>query len=290
MGSTVPNIQTKTLRLAKSCNTAALQIWKSVWPSTMTASVPLSWNLFAILESEFMIFTLPPVISHTDCCSTFEEEVTFSRGVYDLCKKYGIIFIADEVRMGSCKTGKFFSFNHLGDDVKPDLLVIGKSMTGGAYPASFVLGNAEIMSVVGPYESGSTFGHSPMAIAAAEAALKVLDDENMAEKAAHLGKRFTELTRSWPEHPHVGSVEVRGADFSVKINENREGRVTARRIGGLCLSRGVVLYPLEGRLRMSVSMVMTDAELEKGVEIIKSAIDDVTEYHGAIPGEVWHKL
>lgn len=199
------------------------------------------------------------------------------------------MFIADEVRMGSCKTGKFFSFNHLGADVRPDMLVIGKSMTGGAYPASFVLGDSHIMSVVGPYESGSTFAHTPMAIAAAEAALRVLDEENMAERAAAIGVKFTELTQSLRNHPHVADIQVRGADFSIPINEDLKNGVTARRIGGLCLSKGLLLYPLEGRLRMSVSMVMTDEQLTRGVAIIKEAIDEVSAHQGAIPGEVWHK-
>lgn len=215
--------------------------------------------------------------------------MNFARGVYDLCKKYGVLFIADEVRMGSCKTGKFFSFNHLGDDVRPDLLVIGKSMTGGAYPASFVLGDSHIMNVVGPYESGSTFAHTPLAIAAAEAALRVLDEEKMAERAAAIGAKFTELTKSLWDHPHVADIQVRGADFSIPIREDPANRVTARRIGGLCLSKGLLLYPLEGRLRMSVSMVMTDEQLTRGVAIIKEALDEVTEHEGPIPGEVWHK-
>jgi ornithine--oxo-acid transaminase len=209
--------------------------------------------------------------------------------VYDLCKKYAISFIADEVRMGSGKTGKYFSFNHLGDDVKPDMLIIGKSMTGGAYPASFVLGSENMMSVVGPYESGSTFAHTPMALAAAEAAIKVLDEENMVERAHAIGEKFKELTESLKTHPFVGGVEVRGADFSIPIKENPAAKVTARRIGGLCLYKGLLLYPLEGRLRMSVSMVMTDDQLEQGVKIIKEALDEVTEYN-EIPGEVWHKL
>ncbi|KIW36465.1 hypothetical protein, variant [Exophiala oligosperma] len=221
--------------------------------------------------------------------NTFEEEVSFSRGVYNLCKKYDIPFIADEVRMGACKTGKFFSFNHLGNDVRPDLLVIGKSMTAGAYPASFVLGDHAMMSVVGPYESGSTFAHTPMAIAAAEAALKVLDEEHMAERASQLGAKFLELTKDWRSHPHVADIQVRGADFSVPIRENPAARVTARKIGGLALSKGLVLYPLAGRLRMGVSMAMTDEELKRGVRIIKEALDEVTEYQDAIPGEVWHK-
>ncbi|KAF2501845.1 ornithine aminotransferase [Lophium mytilinum] len=221
--------------------------------------------------------------------NTYEEEVSFARGIYDLCKKYNIPFIADEVRMGSCKTGKFFSFNHLGPDVRPDLLVVGKSMTGGAYPASFVLGDDVMMNVVGPYESGSTFAHTPMAIAAAEAALKVLDEENMAERARQLGEKFLELTTDLRQHPYVADIQARGADFSIPIRENPEGRVTARRIGGLCLSKGLLLYPLGGRLRMGVTMVMTDEQLERGVRIIREALNEVVEYQDAIPGEVWHK-
>lgn len=209
--------------------------------------------------------------------------------MYDLCKRYGILFIADEVRMGSCKTGKFFSFNHLGSDVRPDMLVIGKSITGGAYPASFVLGDSNIMSVVGPYESGSTFAHTPMAIAAAEAALRVLDEENMAERAAAIGAKFIESTQLLRDHPHVADIQVRGADFSIPICEDPANQVTARRIGGLCLSKGLLLYPLEGRLRMSVSMVMTDEQLVRGIAIIKEALDEVSGHQGTIPGEVWHK-
>jgi ornithine--oxo-acid transaminase len=231
----------------------------------------------------------PPWAKSLTTYSTYEEEVSYSRGVYDLCKKYDVMFIADEVRMGSGKTGKFFSFNHLGEDCRPDIVVIGKSMTGGAYPASFVLSDKHIMAVVRPYESGSTFAHTPLAMVAAEAALQAIDEENMVDRARELGEKFTALTQSWKSHPHVGSVEVRGADFSVLINENPAGRVTARRIGGLCLAKGLLMYPLEGRLRMSVAMVMTDEQLEKGVRIIKEALDEVTEYEGPIPGEVWHK-
>jgi len=190
--------------------------------------------------------------------------------------------------MGSGKTGKFFSFNHLGDDCRPDILVIGKSITGGAYPASFVLSDKHIMAVLKPYESGSTFAHTPLAIAAAEAAIRAIDDEEMVQRAHDLGKKFEEITLHWKDHRHVGSVEVRGADFSVKINEDAATNVTARRVGGLCLAKGLLLYALEGRLRMSVAMVMTDEQLEKGVGIIEEALDEVAEYEGFIPGEVWH--
>lgn len=287
-----PNIQMSTLLLDRCCGMGTWTTWINVSQNTMLASAPSLWSASATRESTCLASPIPltetPRLSR-DPSSTFEEEVSFARGVYDLCKQYNIPFVADEVRMGSCKTGKFFSFNHLGSDVRPDMLVIGKSMTGGAYPASFVLADAHLMSVVGPYESGSTFAHTPMAIAAAEAALAVLDEEDMARRAQEIGDKFTQLTESWRTHPHVADIQVRGADFSILIREDPQRRVTARRIGGLCLSKGLLLYPLEGRLRMSVSMVMSDEELERGCKIIKEALDEVAEYPDAIPGEVWHK-
>lgn len=220
--------------------------------------------------------------------STYEEEVNYSRGVYDLCKKYGILFIADEVRMGCGKTGKFFSFHHLGDDVKPDLVVMGKSVSGGAYPASFVLGPKEIMGLVHAYESAATFCHTPLAIAACEAALEIIDEENLVERAAAIGRKFTAMTADLKSHPYVTKIEVRGADFNVGILEDAAKGITARRLAGLILTKGVLLYPLEGRLRMSVPMVMTDEELERGIQTIKDAMNELPSY-GAIPGEAYHK-
>lgn len=124
--------------------------------------------------------------------------------------------------MGCGKTGKFFSFNHLGDDAKPDLVVMGKSISGGAYPASFVLGPKDIMALVRSYQTGATFCHTPLAIAACEAGLKVIDDEHLVERASQIGKKFESLMMDLRCHPYVTKIEVMGADFSIGIAEDAQ--------------------------------------------------------------------
>lgn len=88
------------------------------------------------------------------------DEILYARGVYELCKSMNILFIADEIRQGAGKTGKFFSFQHLGDDVKPEIVTMGKSITGGFYPQSFIMGMDTVMASVGPYEMASTYGET----------------------------------------------------------------------------------------------------------------------------------
>jgi ornithine--oxo-acid transaminase len=109
--------------------------------------------------------------------SSFDEELNFAIGVRQLCKKYNILFIADEVRMGSGKSGMFLCSDWMGPENKPDMVVMSKSITGGAYPASYIFGHDEVMDLVGGYESVATFGMAPAAIAATRATLKIIDEE-----------------------------------------------------------------------------------------------------------------
>ncbi|MDX1316242.1 MAG: ornithine--oxo-acid transaminase, partial [Xanthomarina gelatinilytica] len=105
-----------------------------------------------------------------------------------LCEKYNVLFIADEVQTGIARTGKLLAVDH--ENVKPDLLILGKALSGGAYPVSAVLANDNIMKVIKPGNHGSTFGGNPVAAAVAIAALQVVKDENLAENAEKLGKIF----------------------------------------------------------------------------------------------------
>jgi ornithine--oxo-acid transaminase len=208
--------------------------------------------------------------------------------VYDLCKWLNILFIADEIKMGMGKTGKFFSFQNLGGDCKPDLVTVGKSITGGAYPASFVLGDNDVMSLIGAYECASTFAAAPLGIAAAEAAIAVLDDEDLVQRATCIGSRFEREVESW-HHQHIQRVSARGADMRIWIKESDpSGRVSARRICALCLHNKLLLYPRGPVMRMSAPLVITDAELDMALATIRHAMDHVTDY-GHIPGEKWHR-
>ncbi|MCJ1385857.1 hypothetical protein MMC17_008981 [Xylographa soralifera] len=218
---------------------------------------------------------------------TFEEEIKYARGVYDLCKRHGILFIADEVKMGAAKTGKFFSFQHLGDDCKPDLVAIGKSITGGVYPASFVLGTDDVMGLIGPYEVASTFAAAPLGIATAEAAIAVIDDEGLDGRAVFIGLYFERVVRSW-SHEHVQRVSTRGADMRIWINEDHpSGRVSARWICALCLQNYLLVYPKANVIRMSAPLVISNTELDSALAIIQDALNSVISY-GLIPGEEGH--
>ena len=117
----------------------------------------------------------------------------YLRGVRALCTKYNVLFIADEVQTGLWRTGKRLACDHEG--VKPDILVLGKALSGGVYPVSCVLANDEIMLTIKPGQHGSTYGGNPLAAAVTVAALKVLEDEKLAENAERLGELFRERMR-----------------------------------------------------------------------------------------------
>lgn len=102
-----------------------------------------------------------------------EEEIEFYISVRKLCKQYNILFIADEVRVGSCKTGRFLSSDWMGPEHKPDMVTMGKSISGGVWPTSFVFGPDEVMNKMKPYQSVSTFSMSSMAVTAVTTALQV---------------------------------------------------------------------------------------------------------------------
>ena len=165
-------------------------------------------------------------------------------------------------------------------------MTIGKSITGGVYPASFVLGDSEVMSLIDPYESASTFATGPMATAAAEAAIAVIDDERLVDRASRIGATFERIVSSW-SHRHIDRASSRGADLRIWIREDHpSGRVTARRICALCLQKGVLLYPKGNIMRMSPPIVIKDEDLDVALGTIKAVLDIIVDV-GLIPGEHW---
>ncbi|KAH9205880.1 pyridoxal phosphate-dependent transferase [Leptodontidium sp. 2 PMI_412] len=146
---------------------------------------------------------------------TFAEEIEYVQGGFDLCQRYNILFIADEVRMGVCRTGRFLDSDYLADDCKPDMIILGKSIIGGVYPASYILGKEEVISIVGMREIVQTFMVSPMAIAATTSILEIDDVENLTERAARLETLFIERSErsGWGALPFIDYVTARGAEF-----------------------------------------------------------------------------
>lgn len=192
-----------------------------------------------------------------------------------LCEKYGVLFIADEVQTGIARTGKLLAVNH--EDVIPDILILGKALSGGVYPVSAVLANDHIMEVIKPGQHGSTFGGNPLAAAVAIAALKVIKDEDLAENAEKLGKLFrSELQKFIDTQTLIKLVRGKGLLNAIVINDS-ENSSTAWNICLKLRDNGLLAKPTHGNIiRFAPPLVMNEAQLLDCVSIIKKTI---TEFH-----------
>lgn len=204
--------------------------------------------------------------------STFEAEIAYAQGVYDLCQRFNILFIADEIRMGVCRTGRFLSSDYLAAGCKPDMIILGKSITGGVYPASYILGREDIMSVVGPREIVQTFAFSPLAVAATTAMLEIVDDEALAERARRLGARFLNRTRTcaWGSLPSVDFVTARGAELAIWFKS--DGKDNCQAVALCCMQNGLLMFPKDHYLRMCPTLVMSEDVFERALDILGDAL------------------
>ncbi|SDR99922.1 ornithine--oxo-acid transaminase [Polaribacter sp. KT25b] len=190
-----------------------------------------------------------------------------------MCEEYNVLFIADEVQTGIARTGKLLAVDH--ENVKPDVLILGKALSGGAYPVSAVLANDHIMNVIRPGNHGSTFGGNPIAAAVAMAALEVINDENLAENAEKLGVIFREELTAFAEtNSLVKSVRGKGLLNAILINDT-ENSSTAWDICIKLRDNGLLAKPTHGNIiRFAPPLVMTEAQLRDCVAIIKKTITE----------------
>lgn len=195
----------------------------------------------------------------------------YLRGVRDLCTKYNVLFIADEVQTGLGRTGKRLACDHEG--VRPDILVLGKALSGGVYPVSCVLADDEIMLTIRPGEHGSTYGGNPLACAVTMAALDVIRQEKLAENAERMGKlfrrRMTELSQ---KTSLIAKVRGKGLLNAVVINDTE----TSNTAWQLCLTlkdMGLLAKPTHGnKIRFAPPLVITEAQMEDACAIIERAV------------------
>ena len=190
-----------------------------------------------------------------------------------LCEKYNVLFIADEVQTGIARTGKLLAVDH--ENVKPDILILGKALSGGAYPVSAVLANNEIMSVITPGSHGSTFGGNPVAAAVAIAALEVVQDEKLAENAERLGQIFRSELNAYIETSNIASsVRGKGLLNAVVINDTEESDTA----WNMCLKlrdNGLLAKPTHGNIiRFAPPLVMNEEQLRDCVAIIIKTLKD----------------
>ena len=192
----------------------------------------------------------------------------YLKGVRDLCTKYNVLFIADEIQTGLARTGKMLACDHEG--VRPDILILGKALSGGTLPISAVLADDIVMMQIKPGEHGSTYGGNPLACAVAMKSLEVLKTEKMAENAEAMGK----LLRSELEKlnsPLIKLVRGRGLLNAIVIN-HKDPEVSWE----LCLhlrDLGLLAKPTHGdKIRFAPPLIITEAQIKEAVEIIGAAL------------------
>ena len=191
----------------------------------------------------------------------------YLEGVRRLCDKYNVLFIADEVQTGIARTGKLLASDY--ENAKPDILILGKALSGGVFPVSAVLANDEVMMCINPGEHGSTFGGNPLACAVAKAALEVVIEEDLAENAYILGEYFREeLNKFIKDSPIVKLVRGKGLLNAIVINDTEESKTA----WNICLemkNNGLLAKPTHGNIiRFAPPLTITKNQLDDCIKII----------------------
>lgn len=186
---------------------------------------------------------------------------------YEICKEHNVLFIADEIQTGIARTGKMLAVDH--ENLKPDMLILGKALSGGVYPVSAVLADDEIMDVIKPGQHGSTYGGNPLACAVAVEALQVVIDENLAEKAENLGRIFrSEIEKMIPKYPFLKSVRGKGLLNAVLINDSPESS-TAWDLCVELMNNGLLAKPTHGNIiRFAPPLVISEEDLYAAIEVL----------------------
>ncbi len=192
----------------------------------------------------------------------------YLKKAYELCKSKNVLFIADEVQTGVARTGKLLACDHEG--VHPDILILGKALSGGMYPISAVLANDEIMLTIKPGEHGSTFGGNPIAAKVAIAALQVVEEEKLAEKANYLGNIFRAEMKKI-NSPMIECVRGKGLLNAVIIKPTN-----GKEAWDVCMKmkeNGVLAKPTHQHIiRFAPPLVITEEQLKEAIEKIKKSI------------------
>ena len=195
----------------------------------------------------------------------------YLKNASELCKKHNVLFVADEVQTGIARTGKLIACHH--ENVQPDILILGKALSGGMYPVSAVLANDNIMQVIHPGQHGSTFGGNPLACAVAVAALDVVEEEKLSERAEELGKFFrAEIQKIIAKTDLIYQVRGKGLLNAILVNDTPESPTA----WNLCMQfaeNGLLAKPTHGNIiRLAPPLVITKEQLLECVAIIEKVI------------------
>ncbi|HEV2488960.1 MAG TPA: 4-aminobutyrate--2-oxoglutarate transaminase [Candidatus Acidoferrales bacterium] len=206
----------------------------------------------------------------------------FLPAIQEICRKHGIVFIADEVQTGFGRTGAMFACERYG--VVPDILITAKSL-GGGLPLAAVTGRADMMDAPGVGGLGGTFGGNPLACAAALAVLDTFAAENLFERAEQIGRKFAERARAWQKRwSMIGEIRGLGAMQAIEFVRSPETREPAKeeteQIIRACYEHGLIVLSAGtygNVVRLLVPLVISDAEFEEGLTVLQSALESVCE-------------
>ena len=220
-------------------------------------------------------------LKHPNTAGFLVEPIQAEAGVYvprdgylkkaaELCKKYNVLFVADEVQTGLCRTGKMLACDH--EDVRPDILVLGKAISGGMLPVSCVLADDEIMLTIKPGEHGSTYGGNPIAAKVSIAAVNVLLDEKLAENATRIGKIFRDEMKAF-KSPLIEEVRGKGLLNAIQIRT-----LEGKKAWDLCLlmkENGILAKPThEHTIRFTPPLIITEAQMREAIGLIQKSMTE----------------
>jgi 4-aminobutyrate aminotransferase/(S)-3-amino-2-methylpropionate transaminase len=242
--------------------------------------------------------TFKRVVANEDVAAVIAEPVLGEGGfiapppdyfkvLIELCHKYGIVFIADEVQSGFGRTGALFACERYG--VEPDLLVSAKSL-GGGLPLAAVTGRAEIMDAPGVGGLGGTFAGNPLSCAAALAVLDLFERENLLARANQLGDHFQRRAREWQRRwPIIGDVRGLGGMQAIELVQSQESKAPAseetKKIAQYCYEHGLITITAgsySNVIRVLVPLVITNEQMDEALDVLESAIANVCDPKGAV--------
>lgn len=199
----------------------------------------------------------------------------YLREVAAICREHNVLLMVDEIQSGLGRTGKLFAYMH--DEITPDVVIVGKALSGGFYPISAVLASREILGVFSPGDHGSTFGGNPLACAIARAALRVIVDEDLPGRSAELGEYALNRLKSL-ESPHVVSVRGKGLWIAIELNSAaRPFCETLKERGLLCKETHDTV------IRLAPPLMISREDLEWGLEQIEAVLQGVVGGVGVVP-------
>ena len=231
------------------------------------------YNDLEALEAEFKdpnvcAFMVEPIQGEA---GVIVPDEGYLSGIRSLCDKYNVLFIADEVQTGIARTGRMLATDY--EEARPDILILGKALSGGFFPISVVLADNEVMMCIKPGEHGSTFGGNPIAAAVATEALRVVQEEELALNSLKLGKIFREQMNNYIQSSNIVTlVRGRGLLNAIVINDSPESDTA----WNICMSlkeNGLLAKPTHGNIiRFAPPLVITENQLLDCVNIIISTL------------------